>query len=143
MNPMLHFQYPFEEFHDHVKAMKSVRGWEHTTLFGELGTAQTSRTNSARVIEYFSDCYPDIKEIGHKSNCFLQIHDYVGANVKLFTKRRLLEMRDKNLALIDCALYRAVHFLFTSDSIPSICTTGRPELVADLAEAFKAIEKVS
>src|SRR5579872_2473885 len=48
----LRFSYPFEEFMDHVRAMKTVRDWEYTLRFGHVGAAQNSRANSARVVEY-------------------------------------------------------------------------------------------
>src|SRR5437868_1729469 len=72
----LQFRYPFEEFMDHVRAMKTVRDWEYTQRFGHLGTSQNSRANSARVVEYFSDSYPDQKEAVQKAELFLSIYDY-------------------------------------------------------------------
>ena len=139
---MLHYPYPFEEFYDHVKAMDEVRGWEHTVAFGEIGPAQTNEKNSARVIEYFSDSYADFKEAVHKSDCFLRIHDYIGAHIKLFGKRKLLSNRKKNVASVDRALFRAVHFVFTDGSV-SETGSYKPEQVADLAQAFKILENVA
>jgi hypothetical protein len=49
------FVYPYEEFADHIKAMRTVRQWEYTSRFGHLGSDQTSRSNNARVLDFFSD----------------------------------------------------------------------------------------
>src|SRR5579864_7192205 len=69
----LRFRYPYEEFMDHVRAMKTVRDWEYTQRFGHVGTSQDSRANSARVVEYFSDSYSDSKEAVRKAELFLSI----------------------------------------------------------------------
>lgn len=67
MNPMLHFPYPFEEFCQHLEAMKLVQKWEDTVTFGSLVNRDPHSANSARVIEYFGDTYSNDKEAAHKN----------------------------------------------------------------------------
>src|SRR5215471_19900764 len=98
---------------DHVKAMRTVREWEYTMRFGHLGSAQTSRANSARVLEYFSDSYPDAKEAVRKAELFLSIYDYVARNGAFFARKGFLEESETGLFSVDGALLRAVHSAFT------------------------------
>jgi len=130
------YRYPFEEFLDHIKAMRTVREWEYTSRFGHLGNAQTSRANSARVLEYFSDCYEDQKEAVHKAELFLSIYDYIGRHASLFSRKDLLEDVDGSLFSVDPGLLRAAHFAFTSVARPA--NTDPKKLIA-LAKAFNAM----
>src|SRR5213595_3447403 len=95
----LRLRYPYEEFADHMKAMKTVRQWEHTSRFGELGGSQTSRANNARVLEYFFDCCADQTEAVHKAELFLSIYDYIGRNASLFSRKGLLEREADNFSV--------------------------------------------
>ena len=81
--------YPYEEFAGHVRAMRTVREWEHTSRFGHLGNAQTTRANGSRVVEYFSDSYEDSKEAVHKAELFLLISDYIGRHAAQLLQERL------------------------------------------------------
>jgi hypothetical protein len=121
---------------DHVKAMRTVREWEYTTRFGHLGTEQTSRANSARVVEYFSDCYADQKEAVHKAELFLSIYDYIGRNAEFFSKKDLLDATADGLFSVDPVLLRAVHFVFSLPGSPA----SNPKRIFNLARAFKEIE---
>src|SRR5882762_7790613 len=85
LEPM--FPYPYEEFAGHMKAMKTVRTWEHTSRFGHLGKDQTSRANNARVVEYFFDTYVDKREAVHKAEILLSIYDYIGRHAEIFMKK--------------------------------------------------------
>jgi hypothetical protein len=127
------FPYPYEEFLDHVKAMKTVQEWEHTLRFGHLGKDQTSRANSARVLEYFSDSYIDQKEALHKAELFLSIYDYIGRNAVFFSKKALLEQTGNALFSVEPALLRSVHFAFTAADRQSDIN---PKLISNLARAF-------
>jgi hypothetical protein len=131
------FAYPYEEFLDHIKAMRTVREWEYTSRFGHLGSAQTSRANSARVLEYFSDCYDEQKEAVHKAELFLSIYDYIGRHAVVFSRKDLLEDVDGNLFSVDRSLLRAVHFVFTA--VARSADTD-PKKVIILAKAFKAMD---
>jgi hypothetical protein len=134
------YAYPYEEFVDHIKAMRTVREWEYTSRFGHLGNAQTSRANSARVLEYFSDCYDAQKEAVYKAGLFLSIYDYVGRHAGLFSRKRLLEDVDGSLFSVDPCLLRAVHFVFTSVAQSADID---PKKVVILARALKAIAPAS
>lgn len=134
---VLGLRYPYEEFADHVKAMKTVREWEYTSRFGHLGAAQTSRANAARVLEYFSDSYEDQKEAVHKAQVFLSVHDYIGRHVTLFARKGLLEQLEDGLLSVDPALLRAAHHIFT---IRAEATRLDPKRVLALARAFKELE---
>ena len=129
--------YTYEEFLDHVKAMRTVREWEYTSRFGHLGSAQTSRANNARVLEYFSDSYDDEQEAVRKAELFLSIYDYIGRNSEVFSRKHFIEQLPGSLFSVDSALLRAVHFLFTvllkPESVPI-------KKVLALASAFKALE---
>ncbi|HWX20833.1 MAG TPA: hypothetical protein VN578_13120 [Candidatus Binatia bacterium] len=137
MSPALRFCYPYEEFADQIKAMRMVRQWEYTSRFGALGRAQTSRANSARVVEYFSDCYEDQSEAVHKAELFLSIHDYIARHATVFSRKELMEEAGGGLLSVEPALLRAVHYVFTMAERP-----GRvaPKAVLGLARALQEIE---
>jgi hypothetical protein len=122
---------------DHVKAMKTVQEWEHTLRFGHLGREQTSRANSARVLEYFSDSYTDHKEALHKAQLFLTIYDYIGRNALFFSKKALLEQTGNALFSVEPALLRSVHFAFT---VPDRAEEINPKLILNLARAFRELD---
>ncbi len=129
----LQFRYPYEEFADHIKAMRTVREWEYTSRFGPVGTAQTSKANNARVLEYFSDCYADPKEAVQKAEAFLSIYDYIGRHAAFFSKKHLLDRVAGSVFSVDPALLRAVHYAFTASAQPSAADAKR---VLALARAF-------
>lgn len=122
---------------DHVRAMKTVQEWEHTQRFGELGREQTSRANSARVLEYFSDIYPDPKEALHKAELFLSIYDYVGRNADFFSRKGLLESLGNGLFCVEPVLLRSLHFAFT---MPERALKLSPKSILNLARAFKELQ---
>jgi len=122
---------------DHVRAMRTVRDWEYTQRFGHLGSAQNSRANGARVVEYFSDSYSDQKEAVRKAELFLSIYDYIGRNAAFFCRKGLVEELASSLLSVDPALLRAVHFVFTLSDKPQNIHLKR---VWNLARAFKELE---
>jgi hypothetical protein len=130
------FRYPYEEFGDHIKAMKTVREWEHTVRFGDLGSDQTTRSNSARVIEYFSDCYDDGREALYKAGTFLSIYDYIGRHEEAFAKKNLLEKVEERQYAVEPALLRAVHYVFTTVSEPA---GVEPKQVMALARIYRQL----
>lgn len=132
----LRLRYPYEEFADHLKAMKTVRQWEYTSRFGHLGSAQTSLANSARIVEYFSDSYPNQKEAVHKAGIFLSIYDYIGRRAELFSRKGLMEEAGDGLFSVEPALLRAVHLVFTTADQPASIV---PKKVITLAKAFQEI----
>lgn len=130
------FRYTFEEFADHIKAMKTVQRWEYTSRFGPVGRARSSWANNARVLEYFSDCYADAREAVYKAELFLTIYDYLGRNASLFARRKLLELVSEQVFSVEPALLRAVHYTFA--------VSGRrkgfsAKAVASLARAFREL----
>jgi hypothetical protein len=122
---------------DHVKAMRTVREWEYTVRFGHLGCSQTSHANNARVVEYFSDSYPDTKEAIHKAELFLSIYDYVARHGAFFSRKGLLEEAATGLLSVDPALLRSIHFAFT---LPGRPAGIEPKRVLALARAFKELQ---
>lgn len=130
------FRYPYEEFADHIKAMRTVREWEYTSRFGHVGTAQTSQANNARVVEYFSDCYGDQREAVQKADVFLSIYDYIGRHAVLFSKKRLLDKVAGSVFSVDPALLRAVHYIFT---VSPTAAKVDPKRVLTLARAFNEL----
>jgi len=132
----LGLRYPYEEFADHLRAMKTVREWEHTSRFGHLGKAQTSMANSARIVEYFSDSYADQKEAVRKAEVFLSIYDYIARNATLFSRKNLMEELESSSFSVDPALLRAVHYVFTAADRPASIV---PRKVITLAKAFQEI----
>jgi len=131
------FPYPYEEFADHMKAMKTVRTWEHTSRFGHLGKDQSSRANNARVVEYFFDTYVDKREAVHKAEILLSIYDYIGRHAEIFMKKGLVEMVAGGPFSVESSLLRAVHHIFTVVDRPS-CVD--PRNVIALATAFEIFE---
>ena len=131
--------YPYEEFADHMKAMRTVREWEYTSRFGHLGTDQTSRANSARVVEYFFDSYVDKKEAVHKAELFLSIYDYIGRHQDLFSQKGLMEKLESGPLSVETALLRAIHHVFTVIPRPA---EVEPKKVLALAKAFQDIQAV-
>lgn len=142
MNRLSGPAYSFEEFESHLDAMKQVYKWEDSVMFGDLKKRDPNSAHSARVIEYFSDTYPDTKEMGYKSMSFMNIHDYVGQHRKLFESKDLLEEgTDEGWVRVDRMLWRAVHFIFTNQKLSKQPDEISPRRVARLALAFKNIEK--
>lgn len=134
------FRYPFEEFSDHIKAMKTVREWEYTSRFGHLGRLQTSHANSARVVEYFSDSYPDSKEALFKAERFLSINDYIARHAALFVRKDFVEELAGNEFSVGPALLRAVHYAFST----SPRAAGLPpKRILALARAFAMLDSAS
>lgn len=135
-SPALRFPYPYEEFADHAKALRTVRRWEHTSRFGYLGNAQTSRAHISRVVEYFSDSYEEPQEAVHKAELFLSICDYIGRNAPLFSRKDLLDQAGDDVFSVDPALLRAIHYIFSAEAGQ---LSIDPQKVLKLARAFKAI----
>jgi hypothetical protein len=133
---MLKFPYPYEEFAQHLDAMKQVQKWEDTVLFGNLADRNPSSANSARIIEYFNDTYSDAKEVIQKSNCFMQIHGYIGKHLHFFKRKGLLWPGEKGMTTIDRNLFRAVHFIFTEQKISIKPDEVDAKKVFILAKAF-------
>src|ERR1051326_4324612 len=119
MSTALRLQYPYEEFADHIKAMKTVQQWEYTARFGEVGHDQTSRANCARVLDYFSDCYSEPREAVAKAELFLSIYDFIGRHASVFSKKELKERSEGSLFSVEAALLRAVHYVFTTATRPA------------------------
>ncbi|HTL58527.1 MAG TPA: hypothetical protein VL361_22760 [Candidatus Limnocylindrales bacterium] len=138
MSTALRLQYPYEEFADHIKAMRTVQQWEYTSRFGQVGHDQTSRANCARVLEYFWDCYTDHREALAKAEMFLSIYDYIGRHSSLFAKKELMERSEGSFFSVESALLRAVHYLFTAAARPGEVD---PKMVLSLAKAFRDIEQ--
>jgi hypothetical protein len=130
------FPYPYEEFADHIRAMRMVRRWEYTERFGHLGTDQNSQANSARIVEYFSDTYANQQEALQKAELFLLISDYLARHAALFARKGLVDAEGEGLISVEPALLRAVHHLFTSGSSVS----ADPKKMLLLAKAFKELE---
>jgi hypothetical protein len=131
------FPYSYEEFATHMKAMETVRTWEHTSRFGHLGNDQTSRANNARVVEYFFDCYEDKREAVHKAEILLSIYDYIGRNAEVFVKKGFVELLEGGPFSVESALLRAVHHVFTVVDRPSCID---PKQVVTLATAFEIFD---
>ena len=131
------FRYSYEEFMDHVRAMRTVQEWEETMRFGHVGKHQTSRANNARILEYFSDSYDNQKEALSKAEVFLSISDYIGRNAGFFSKRRLLEDQGNGLLRAEPALLRSVHFAFTTAERTDELS---PKKIWNLARAFRELE---
>jgi hypothetical protein len=122
-----------------MKAMRTVREWEYTSRFGHLGNEQTSRANSARVVEYFFDSYLDKKEAVHKAELFLSIYDYIGRHQELFSQKGLMEKLDNGPLSVDTGLLRAIHHIFTVVPRPA---EVEPKKALALAKAFQDIQTV-
>src|SRR2546428_10588820 len=62
-------------------------------------------------------------------------------HLKFFSKRKLLKpAAEEGVHAIESALFRSVHFLFTSRRIPIEPSKVHPKLVVRLAEAFLRFE---
>lgn len=133
-----YFRYPYEEFADHIKAMKTVRDWEETSRFGHVGSEQTDRAHIARVLEYFSDSYETQAEAVEKAERFLLICDYLGRHTELFTTKGMVELTEASRLLVEPQLLRAVHYLFTSVELPAKVD---PKQVMVLAEVLKDMDR--
>jgi hypothetical protein len=132
------FPYAYEELADHLRAMKTVRQWEHTSRFGHLGNAQSTQANIARVVEYFSDIYADSTEALHKAKLFLSICDYIGRNESLFVRKSMMEKDEDGTFSVEPCLLRAVHHHFTAGQRDG---TIYPRKILPLAKAFKSFDE--
>lgn len=133
----LQVHYAFEEFMDHVRAMKTVRNWQYTQRFGHLGNSQDSRANSARVLEYFADSYHDQKEAVHKAELFLSIYDYIGRNSSYFSRKGLVEISEDGMLSVAPALLRSVHLVF---NISTKSNTVSAKKLFNLARCLQELE---
>lgn len=131
------YRYSYEEFADHVKAMRTVREWEYTSRFGHLGPVQTSRANNARILEYFADTYQDPQEAFHKAELLLCIYDYIGRHALLFSKKGAVDIEQGSLFSVDPGLLRAVHHIFTVSDRPDAVD---PRKALALGRAFNDLE---
>jgi hypothetical protein len=131
------FPYPYEELADHMRAMKTVRQWEHTSRFGHLGNTQSTQANIARVLEYFSDTYADSAEALHKAEIFLSICDYIARNGTLFVRKAMLEKDGSGSLSVEPSLLRAVHHHFTAGSR---AVNVEAKKILTLAKAFKTFD---
>ena len=134
--PELRMPYSYEEFAEHMKAMPTVRKWEYTSRFGFLGSAQTSQANNARVLEYFSDCYPEAREAVYKAELFLTIYDYIARNATVFARKGLLDQLGKGMFAAEPALLRAVHYAF---SVSGPENAIAPRKILALTRAFEQL----
>jgi hypothetical protein len=130
-------RYPYEEFAEHVRAMRTVCQWEYTSRFGYLGGAQTNESNNKRVVEYFADSYTDFKEAIRKAEVFLSIYDYLGRHAALFCRKALMETVEGGSFLVEPTLLRAIHYVFTVTTRPERLD---PKKVLSLARAFQGID---
>lgn len=130
------YPYPYEEFADHIRAMRMVRNWQYTSHFGHVGGEQTNRASNARVLDYFADCYSDPHEAVRKAELFLCINDYLGRHVADFSRTDMLEVSDTGDLLVAPALLRAVHHVFTAGLQPQVVPTKK---IIGLAKAFNEI----
>ncbi len=135
--PRQRFRYSYEEFADHLRAMKLVREWEYTSRFGHLGKVQSKRANIARVVEYFSDVYSDQAEAIYKAERFLSICDYVARNETVFSRQGMVDKDQDGAFSVEPALLRSVHHLFIS---AGAAQSFEPKKVLCLAKAFKTLE---
>jgi hypothetical protein len=131
------FRYPYEEFADHLKAMPIVGQWEYTSRFGHLGPIQTNRAKSARVLDYFSDSYPDWREAVHKAEIFLRVSDFVARHADLLSSKGLLERKAGDVYWVEYCLLRALHHLFSAAASPKGIELQE---VLRLTESFQRIE---
>ncbi len=130
-------RYPYDEFADHIRAMRTVKEWEYTSRFGHVGHAQTNSARSARVIEYFTDSYADSKEAVYKAGIFLTVHDYIGRHLALFIRKDLVEEAEPGSYLVEPNLLRAVHHAFITLGEGAVLP---PQKILNLARAFREIE---
>ncbi len=136
--PFLPFRYPYEEFAGDIKAMRMVQQWQYTSRFGHVGTAQTSRANNARVVEYFADCNSNLREAAFKAELFLSICDYVGRHAALFVRNGLVEEEGERRMSVAPELLRAVHTVFTIRAEPA---GTDPVKVLALARALQELKR--
>ncbi len=118
--------------------MKTVREWEYTSRFGHVGHLQTSQANGARVVEYFSDSYPDPKEALYKAERFLSIYDYIGRHASFFARKDLVEELTGSVLSVGPDLLRAVHHAF---SLSPQAGNLPPKRILALARAFSDIDQ--
>ena len=131
------FRYSYEEFSDHIRAMKLVHEWEYTSRFGFLGKDQSTQSHIARVVDYFSDSYADLAEALYKAERFLSICDYVARHETLFASKAMVEKDKDGSFAVEPALLRSVHHLFTAGMEP---VAVQAKKVLSLARAFKKLE---
>lgn len=123
-----------------MRAMRTVRQWEHTSRFGHLGNTQSTQANIARVVEYFSDTYADSGEALQKADLFLSICDYIARNESLFLRKAMLEKDEDGAFSVEPFLLRAVHHYFTTGSRTGTIDARK---ILPLAKAFKTFDEES
>jgi hypothetical protein len=134
------YAYPYEEFADNMRAMRTVRQWEYTSRFGYVGPSHDTESEIARTLEYFSDCYPDPAEAFRKAEQFLSICDYVALHLSFFSNKGMTDTEEGGSVCAEPALLRAIHYVFTALG----GTRGtEPKKVLNLARTLKALEEAA
>lgn len=134
------FPYSYEEFCDHLAAMKQVTQWEYlhfTDPPTEVGTSQTESARTGRILEYFSDTYKNPLEAIDKSRLFTSVFEYIAGHKRYFAWRGLLKIQKGRTVGMNSALLRAVHFALMAAGMDSKIKRRK---IANLAKAFLAIE---
>ena len=121
-----------------MRAMKTVRQWEHTSRFGHLGTTQSAHANISRVVEYFSDTYGDSAEALHKAEIFLSVCDYIARNEAVFVRKSMLEKDEDGSFSVEPFLLRAVHHHFTAGNRSATIDARK---ILPLAKAFQTFDE--
>src|SRR5262245_58711504 len=132
------YWYPYEEFADNMRAMRTVRQWEYTWKFGYLGHSHDNKAEIARTLEYFSDSYLDRAEALCKAELFLTICDYVALHASFFSSQGMIDTEVEGELCAESALLRAIHHVFTA--LAGARGTD-PNKVLNLARALKALEE--
>ena len=140
---MRQIEYTFQEFRDHVKAMRHVLDYEVIFSGGPLlhiGSDKSFDLNILRVFDYMNQIYTDKDEINFKTIRFLLILTYIAEHLGEFDTGNFA-VKGSLQALLGEHLLKAVHHIFTSNELGKLGHGPEPKYVLELAASFESGDK--
>jgi hypothetical protein len=138
--------YTVDEFLDHFRALPIVRKYEHISR--PLGSAeqvevrddQCFEINALRIMDYFSQIYPQEEEAREKSVLFILMLSHLAKHRESYDSERFAVFTDTDEAsMISVSLLRAIHHHFTSR--PWRQLPPEEEIVAAIKDTARNLSK--
>jgi len=138
---MASINYSFDEFRNHVSAMKYVLNYENVTRGSEqahIGSEKCFELNVLRVMDYMQQVYTDPEEQMHKGKMLMLMMRYLSKHVDDFdTGDYAVQGSDRVGALASEHLLKAVHHIFTTCAVGDLGAGPDPTEVMALADKYR------
>jgi len=137
---MKSFEYPLEEFFNHVRAMPVVGKYEEAFINYDhppvpVGESTAWEAQMFRIMDYLSQIIEDRQERTYKAVRLQQSLSYVSEHKDLFSREGLMTLSESpdEPASVEASLFQAVHAVFCQPD---------PPLDVDPAEIVAAAKKI-